>query len=387
MRIFAIILISAVVGTALGGGLALVEFRMGGDVVMPRPGEPAIAPSVPDEPMPRIEIVEPEFQFGAMQRGTKKTHPFIVKNVGTAPLTLRVGQTTCKCTLGVASDEPIPPGGSAAVRLEWTANADVPGPFRQGATLITNDPSRSSMLLSVVGEVTEAQGVEPPDFIFDKVSAGASRSAEVFVMAMFQDDITVSDPRLDKEETREFFDVRVEPVGREQLPDQEARAGVRVTVTAKPGLPLGSFNQRLTLHTSLPDAQELTIPIIGRVVGDISIHGIEWDDERATLRLGHVQSSEGKVARLNVVIRGAGAEAVKFNVVSCDPPELKVTIGEPRKLRETLVHVPLEIEVPAGTPPMIRLGTVQGDEGQITLGSTHPIVRELVLGVRFSVER
>jgi hypothetical protein len=88
-----------------------------------------------------------------------------------------------------------------------------------------------------------------------------------------------------------------------------------------------------------------------------------------------------------MVVRGAGAEDVTFHVESCDPAELRATIGAPRRLRDGLIHVPLTIEVPAGTPPMVHLGTVQGDEGQIKLGTTHPTVRELVLGVRFSVER
>jgi hypothetical protein len=36
---------------------------------------------------------------------------------------------------------------------------------------------------------------------------------------------------------------------------------------------------------------------------------------------------------------------------------------------------------------MVRLGTIQGDDGRIVLGTNHPSGREIVLGVRFSVER
>jgi hypothetical protein len=66
---------------------------------------------------------------------------------------------------------------------------------------------------------------------------------------------------------------------------------------------------------------------------------------------------------------------------------LKVTIGEPNQLRPTLLHVPMEIEVPAGTRPMVRLDTAQGEEGRVVLKTTHPTIKELVLGVRFAVER
>jgi hypothetical protein len=66
---------------------------------------------------------------------------------------------------------------------------------------------------------------------------------------------------------------------------------------------------------------------------------------------------------------------------------MKVTIGEPKRPKEGLMHVPVEIEVPAGTRPMVRLHTAQSEPGRIVLTTTHPKVKELVLGVRFSVER
>jgi hypothetical protein len=125
------------------------------------------------------------------------------------------------------------------------------------------------------------------------------------------------------------------------------------------------------------------------VVGDISLHGPPgmWLEEFGVLSLGGVESAKGKKARLNVVVRGEGAESVKFDVSSVDPPELKVTFGEPTRLKATLVRVPVDIEVPAGTRPMVRLGTSQGEEGKIVLTTTHPTMKELALGVRFSVER
>jgi hypothetical protein len=91
--------------------------------------------------------------------------------------------------------------------------------------------------------------------------------------------------------------------------------------------------------------------------------------------------------KLNIVVRGDDAAKVSFGVQSCDPPEMKVTIGEPRKLRETLVQVPLEVELPPGMRPMVRLDTAQGEGGTIVLSTTHPKVKELSIGVQFAIER
>ena len=162
-----------------------------------------------DDTVPRVQVDEPNFQFGSMQRNTSKSHHFTVKNVGGAPLTLRVGQTSCKCTLGEVTGESIPPGGSTQVKLEWSAISGN-GPFRQTATLITNDPAQSTVELTIEGQITEATNVSPPEFVFDKIPAGESKSAEVFVMAMLEDELTVSDPKFSDAATSDQFDVKIE---------------------------------------------------------------------------------------------------------------------------------------------------------------------------------
>jgi hypothetical protein len=283
-------------------------------------------------------------------------------------------------------DTTIPPGGSTHVLLEWKALSDDPA-FRQTATLMTHDPLQSQMELTIEGQITESTNVSPPDFMFDKITTGETKSAEVFLMAMLEDELEVSEAKISDPAVADKFDVRIEPVEHDKLPNPAAKKGVKITVTAKPGLPVGRLNQWLSLHTNLADAQTLDIPLIGRVVGDISVHGIDWNEEAGMLSLGKVKSAEGRRGRVNVVVRGPHAGDVKVEVQSVDPPELKTSVGEPKKLTDTLFHFPVEVEVPAGTRPMVRLNTAQGDEARIVLKTTHPVIKELVLGVRFSVER
>jgi hypothetical protein len=333
-----------------------------------------------------VSVDGPQFDFGTMQRGTTKSHDFVFHNVGHGPLTLRVGTTSCKCTLGSVPADPIPPGGQVSVTLEWTAKINA-GPFRQTASVITNDPTKSRVELQVDGKVSEATGVMPPDIVFDKVTAGESKSAEVFVMAMAQDELEVGEPVLSNAETQKYFDVRVDPVDRSALPNQDAKRGVKITVTAKPGLPLGRFDQWLRVTTNIEDAKKLEIPISGRVVGNISVHGRLWSEEQGVLRLGTVKSEEGTSATLNIVIRGDGADATALSVESSDPPELMAKLGEPKHLSPTLVHVPLVVEIPRGCPPMARMETQQSEAGKIVLKTSSKEASEMVLHVRFAVEK
>ncbi len=241
--------------------------------------------------------------------------------------------------------------------------------------------------LTIDGTIMSLSGVEPPDLLFDKVPVGESKTTQVYVMAMLQDDLSVSDAQFSDPATRDRFDVKIEPVDPKDLPNKSARRGVRVTATVRPGMPVGRFQQWLSLRTNLQDAEKLEIPVVGEVVGDISVRGTGWSEERGALTMGSVKSSEGGHNKLSIFVRGADAANTTFKVQSVDPPELKVTVGEPKKLKDTLVQVPLEIAIPAGTRPMVHLDTAQGEAGHIVLSTTHPKIKELAIHVQFAVER
>lgn len=386
MRILSIILIAALLGGAVGGALAYVEVRSDRDTIVASTGDEGVSEPVPEGKLPRVQVDEPSFNFGQMERGREKSHEFVIRNVGDAPLKLTVGPTSCKCTLSEVQAGAIAPGESTKVKLEWSAKSDQ-GPFRQTATIHTNDPRQPDIELQIDGEIVNVSGLQPTEFNFDKLAVGESKTAEVYVMAMLQDDLTIKSAELTNEESRDKFDVKIEPMERDKLPVKTAQAGARVTLTAKPGLPIGRFNQYLTLNTNLKEGEKLHVPVLGRVVGDISVHGTNWREEEGVLMLGRVEGSKGRKERVNVVVRGENAEDVKFEIGSVDPPELKVTIGEPKRLTATLLHVPVDIEVPPGTRSMVRLATSQGEEAKIVLKTTHPTMKELAIGVRFAVGR
>jgi hypothetical protein len=384
MRIASVVVAAAAVGTAVGAALAYIE-------VLPaeKPSAVKHADSSPAEAgatEPRAKVDGDHYDFGTMQRGTTKSHEYTFHNVGHGPLTLRVGNTTCKCTLGSVPDAPIPPGGSVNVKLEWTAKINA-GPFRQMATVLTNDPTQPRIELQVDGKVVEASGIAPPDLVFDKVTAGESKSASVYVMSFTDEPLQVGDPVLSIADTRKSFDIKVEPVEHSELPNPDAKQGVKITVTAKPGLALGRFDQWLKVPTNIKEAETIEVPISGRVIGNISIHGRLWNEEQGVLRLGAIKSEEGLSTNLNIVVRGNDAGATELTIESVDPPELIAKLGEPNKISSTLVHVPLTIEVPPGTPPMAHLETQQSEAGKVILTTNSKEAAEMVIHVRFDVER
>ncbi len=103
------------------------------------------------------------------------------------------------------------------------------------------------------------------------------------------------------------------------------------------------------------------------------------------LRLGQVRSDEGKQTRLIIAIRGEHAETTELKVASVSPTELHATLGPSRRMAAQLVHVPLIVEIPAGTRPMLRRSERFGEAAEIAISTTHPETAQLKLQVEFAV--
>jgi len=146
MRILMIILVAALVGGAVGGALGYVEVRSESNEIGALTEEEVALQADAGQKFPRVKVDEPHHNFGRMERGREKSHKFVIRNIGDAPLTLTVGQTSCKCTLSEVESGAIPPGESTHVKIEWSAKADQ-GPFRQTATIHTNDPQQPDVEL------------------------------------------------------------------------------------------------------------------------------------------------------------------------------------------------------------------------------------------------
>jgi hypothetical protein len=50
------------------------------------------------------------------------------------------------------------------------------------------------------------------------------------------------------------------------------------------------------------------------------------------------------------------------------------------------MHVPLLVELPAGTAPMVRMGEPIGSDAHIVLRSSHTEIPDVRMRVRFAVE-
>ncbi len=336
---------------------------------------------------PKFSVDSMTYHFDAMQRGSSKEHSFKVTNKGMRPLMVEVLNTTCKCTVGDVSGEPIPPGETVDVTLSWVAKT-LPGIFRQTATLKTNDPRARRVELTVEGTVTDVSGIEPKEWFFDKFRPGEDRTESVYVMAYQNEDLEIASAELDHGDARDEYLVEVVEVPKDELPDANAKSGFRVDVTPLAKVPLGPMQDWVVLKTNIGGAEELRVPILGNAIGDIEFRGpAAWNDVTGAVHFGDIRSEQGAEVKLFLSIEGEHTKDVKLEVAEKDPEELEIEIGEPKQLGPERAMVPLIVRVPKGLPPAIRNGTGQGEAGRVVLKTGHPLNPEISFGVRYVIKR
>lgn len=102
---------------------------------------------------PEITFKESTFVFGKIAQGEVIRHNFSLKNTGKAPLIISTIEPSCGCT--VMRDwprEPIAPGKSATIEVEFDSSRQNPGFQKKSITVLANTvPARN--VIHLEGEV------------------------------------------------------------------------------------------------------------------------------------------------------------------------------------------------------------------------------------------
>ncbi len=160
----------------------------------------------------------------------------------------------------------------------------------------------------------------------------------------------------------------------------------KLRITVKSGLPVGPFQQQIVLKTNSKSVPTVQIPVLGSVVGEISIAGRGWNARTGVLTMGSVSGSRGAKWPLVVVVRGPHAKDVRFKPVRTVPDFLEAELGSPRYISDKAISLTrLTIRIPPGSGPSTHRGAEQGQPGRITLRTNHPQVPDVNIQVRFTI--
>jgi Protein of unknown function (DUF1573) len=384
MRFWMLIIAAILLGLGFGLGITIVELgpTPAGNVAEVMAAKTGVA----SEHGPRVALDAEEFDFGTMERGSHKSHTFVVRNDGHAPLLLKKGDTTCRCTKFDIVKTELAPGESTAVELEWQATVP-PGQFRQSATIDTNDPAVPQLKLSIVGKVTSSFRVDPETITFSGISVTESHTAKVRIFSYRPGKLEVLSTQLDDTPNADKFEVHVEPMPEETVKAEEnAQSGVLLVVTAKPGLPLGAFRQKIDLKLNVSE-DVVSVPIEGTTESNLQVAGKGWDRNRGILIFDNVVSSVGAKANLILLARSPDRTKLHPSIKEVTPDILKVTFGQPIEATgEGSVRVPFTVEIPPGTKPVAHLGGAGGNLGEILIDTGDPETPTVKLRVQFAVQ-
>jgi len=393
MRTLGIAIAAAILGIAVGVGTTWArlgqapDFSARFDTLISAVPETDKAPQPIVGAQPSVVVDAEEHDFGIVERHHVVEHSFRFTNRGDAPLQLKSGGTTCmKCTVSKIPGSPIPPGQSADVVVQYNASIESPQ-FRQTANILTNDPLTPRVGLVVFGKISESYSIVPRELVFSKLAVNATEKATVRLISFLTDKFTIESHQWSDGDAADYLDVQIAPIPSEELTEPQAQCGFAVTVTVKPGLPLGVLHEKLVLNTDLPNAKTIEIPIEGTVTSDITLSGQGWDREHNVLVLGVVRSSEGLKRNLWVLVHGEHRHDVQITVGKCEPEFLQATLGSPADVHGgAVLRIPLTLEIPPGTPDANYLGS-PGKLGQVILETTHPDAKQVRLLVQVAVEK
>jgi hypothetical protein len=329
----------------------------------PPPAEPTTELEIAKTgPQPRIELPEVHHEFGTMEVGQTKIHKFVVKNVGEAPLKLRKGESSCKCTLATPP-EGLEPGGSSEIELEWKPTQASPT-FRQYVKIHTNDPENLLVELTVQGTVDSRIVILPSEVW--QIGTFVSEEPRVYtgsILSSVMDEFKITGISCANPAIR--FDIgELDPT---LAKDRMAKSGYSVKATIEPSVGVGDFKVPVTVKTDQFETNEdgsqgapleVTLVILGSREGPLRLLGPSALEEGLGVRMGTFSAAEGRTVSLKAIIRNPPEGGFQVTNYTSRPSHLKIDIkplevapnSNPNPSGGTAV-MNVTIDFPPGSPP------------------------------------
>jgi len=225
------------------------------------PGAGSAPPETPSAgPAPAVVVPITTHNYGVVDEGAVVEFAFPIKNSGPGVLKIEKLHPSCGCTAVVADSELVQPGAETAIRASFNTGG-FSGREIKTVRVYTNDPKKSSFLLTLEGEVKTEIYVEPPRVYFGRVRKGETKSMTVTVVGNEAQGIELGEISSRGRE----LEVLSEP-----LPEGEKR-GKKVTIKLSASVPVGILRKTVYVKTTSSKYPVVSIPVFARVVGDLEL--------------------------------------------------------------------------------------------------------------------
>ncbi|EMB16143.1 DUF1573 domain-containing protein [Rhodopirellula europaea] len=326
--------------------------------------------------LPQAVLPSTRYDFGLVDPHTTASHAFEIWNHGAGPLTIDVAETTCKCTVGSAQKGTLAPGEKTSVTLTWNTGQKSEQ-YEQAARVITNDPTREVIDLTVTG-VVKTELFVPAKGVFHSGDAGEVVESTLLIYSQQHDDIAV----VSAESDLVGFDWESSVVPSDSQPslsEQKPTVINQVRLRCRAQKP-GRFQGEVKLHLLVngeSDVIEKSVELTGRVHAPISFHSpmLHSRDGLELGTLGNDQEHE-----FHLIVRKHFSEERALSVLDVSPKSLDVSIEPTSRSGDYR----LTIRIPKGIPSTIfnldqKRGYIQiGDPENEDFSNWFPLIGAVV---------
>ncbi len=377
-----------------GGAFYLLSLFRGGPILRDATEElypdpyADMAPSAKG-PWPRVGIDSELIDFGNGLEGDELIRKVVLRNDGEAPLRVRSGSVACDCELEGLPTEPIAPGDSVELKYIWRPIL-VANELRQPYEIVTNDPQKPRIRLTIQGETVEVYRILP-DKVW-KLPLLSEAGPNVFlgrVVSQAKPDFRVTSVDVGGAP----IDVTVRPPNAEDAAATSRQDLVwEVQVVVRPEMPVGTFDFPIILHTDIPEVKkresvaettglELTVNVTGRRKGPFRIIGKGWYEEKELLSLGTFPAATGRSQKYLFICEDAAHPEIQIQNIESDAAPLKFELRKDVDFKGRGAKFELVITFPPGESPASRR---ESSAATVRIQTDHPTCPEIAFSCEYT---
>ena len=296
---------------------------------------------------PKIVFTNPIFKFGEIDRGKEVTTRFKFKNEGTGKLVLTDITTSCGCTSATPEKKSYAPGenGEIEVRFDSTRFS---GPVTKEVTVSSNDPKSPRTILKLEGNIVTEILSKPEQVFMAKAHEGETTESLIMVsttrlpkleisnIKAMPEYLTATPTRIDDQniEIKLTADGRKFPPGQVRLrgavefeTNGETQPKVLTNVTINVVSPIG-IHPRYVMFWATPQGKkrEMTIRLVSHDDKAFEIESIESDKD--FVKVERVNAAADDTAFKVVLVESAPEGQFKgsITVKTTHPSQKKIVI-------------------------------------------------------------
>lgn len=282
---------------------------------------------------PKAVAVKEVRDLGIVAKGEMLDVVFEIKNEGDAPLEITDVRPSCGCTVATY-DETIAPGatGKVAIKIDTT---NLLGPDSKRVTVLTNDASNPSIVLTVKSEVKPYLNAVPGYARFNVVQAQEDGMVSQSVWAMDGAEFKI----LSVDVPQEFYSTKVRVATEEERVENAEGVQYQVDLTLAKDAPIGPLTDTMVITTDHPEQPLIHIPVSGFVRPVLAV----------TPHVANFRKVELKEPlRANLLVKNYAVEEIKLKEIASTIPTIDAEIVPLEEGRRYQIRLLVSPETPKG---------------------------------------